>query len=231
MQPTPSAFATLRRPSADVPGQLGALHKCRETTANASNLLKEMVDKGKTVSSEEADIAEFQRTLQLVQITLNQILSAKLFFDSDLLQMLQTAVQDYVVLLTQLNSTGATLVHRFLHTARLRRKLEEANVRVQGCLERLKESIWKEPELGEQPAGTHTPPHTATSLASSSNSNSNNSVLPARTSVRLGSAAAAQSRKGSKEDEVLPEVIADAEGRYLWNGLFGLEVRATFKPP
>lgn len=179
--------------------QTPILEKCRATNTKVTNTLSEI--------SKKEDVTEFTTTIQLIQVTINNLLKngKRSTFDLVLLKDLQGSLEDYETLLSQMNSQPGGLV-RFFTSNRLRRKVEIVNSQLHSKLEKFRESI-KETERSDSPR-----------LENNSQSTSSTNLLENL----------ALEEESDATNFRLSVMIEDVEGKDLWAHLFGLEVIVPF---
>jgi hypothetical protein len=180
--------------------QRAILDKCRATNTKVTNTLNEI--------SKKEDVTEFTTTIQLIQVTINNLLknSKNSSFDLVLLKELQGSLEDYETLLSQMNSQPGGLV-RFFTSNRLRRKVEIVNSQLHSKLEKFRESI-KETERSDSPNRLE------------------HNISPATSSTNLLENIALEEESDATNFR-LSVMIEDVEGKDLWAHLFGLEVKQS----
>lgn len=110
------------------------LLRCRDTNLLVLNILTQINSQKK-----EEDVTEFVTNIQLVQITINNLLKTKRDYSAECLFGLQQALDSYLHELYDLKNRNTLL--RFFASTRLRRKLEQMNSAVHTQLEKLKKTI------------------------------------------------------------------------------------------
>eukprot|EP01114_Cavostelium_apophysatum_P010543 TRINITY_DN2439_c0_g1_i1.p1 TRINITY_DN2439_c0_g1~~TRINITY_DN2439_c0_g1_i1.p1 ORF type:complete len:552 (+),score=137.51 TRINITY_DN2439_c0_g1_i1:904-2559(+) len=207
------------------------LYLCRDTNLKVMSILNGLPKK--------EDVTEFITTVQLVQITINQLLKSNKEFSFEALKEMQTSLKEYESTLGSVNEQSKLL--RILNSNRLRRKIETANSNLHQKLEIFRSSI-KEPAgaASANPVSPTPANRTISHTLSSVDLNSSSPNSPSHTLNRTLSSSPSSSsllKEGLKDSNTeeesveqeaesrmrLAAMIEDQDVKDLWAELFGLE--------